>query len=127
MKTCQLCAILAALILPALSHADELIETYTAVLSERDHYNSSGERLKEAAAIMRQDRANFHKFGKRDQGDESDTFFANARNREILEKFLNRGRSTAVALNAIINGTPVVVVRIYRADSGENYINVSVQ
>ena len=83
--------------------------------------------MKEAAAIIRQDRANFHKFGKRDKGDESDTFFANARNREILERFLNRGRSTASALNAIINGTPVVIVRIYRADSGENYINVSVQ
>lgn len=115
------------MILPALSHADELIETYTAVLSERDHYNSSGERLKEAAAIIRQDRANFHKYGKRDNGDESDKFFASARNREILERFLKRGRSTAAALNAIIHGTPVVTVRIYVTDSGENYINVSVQ
>jgi hypothetical protein len=127
MKTRQILTILALMLLPAMSRAEELIETYTAVLSERDHYNSSGERLKEAAAIIRQDRANFHKFGKRDKGDESDTFFANVRNREILEKFLNRGRSTASALNAIIHGTPVVVVRIYRSDSGENYINVSVQ
>jgi hypothetical protein len=127
MKTRPLFAILALTILPALSHADELVETYLAVLSERDHCNSSGERLKEAAAIIRQDRANFHKFGRRDKGDQSDTFFANATNREILERFLNRGRSTASALDAIINGTPVVVVRIYRADSGDNYINVSVQ
>ena len=115
------------MILPALSRADELIESYTAVLSERDHFNSSGERLKEAAAIIRQDRANFHKFGKRDASDEPDKFFATARNREILERLLKRGRTTAAALNAIVNGTPVVTVRIYVTDSGENYVNVAVQ
>lgn len=115
------------MIFPAFSQADELIETYTAVLSGRDHFNSSGERLKEAAAIIRQDRAHFHKFGKRDKGDEPDKFFAIARNREILERLLNRGRSTPAALNAIVNGTPVVTVRIYVTDSGENYINVAVQ
>jgi hypothetical protein len=127
MKIRQSFAVLALMSLPALSHADELIETYTAFLSERDHFSSKGERLRDAAAIIRQDRANFHKYGKRDIGDESDNFFASARNREILERFLKRGRSTAAALNAIINGTPYITVRIYVTDSGENYINVSVQ
>ena len=35
------------------------VESYTARLSERDHYNSNGQRLLSAAAIIRQDRANF--------------------------------------------------------------------
>ena len=34
--------------------------------SEQDHLNSNEQRLKTAAAITRQDRANFHRFGLRD-------------------------------------------------------------
>ena len=57
-------------------HTQQLLESYVALLSERDHFNSSGQRLTTAAAIIRQDRANFHRFGLRDPGDEDDTFFA---------------------------------------------------
>jgi hypothetical protein len=107
-------------------NADTLRESYVAVLSERDHLNSSGERLTSAAAIIRQDRANFHKLGKRDPGDESDRFFADANNRELLEQLLNRGTSRPAALRAIINGTPTVTVSIYRNDAGRDYVNVVV-
>ena len=40
---------------------------YNARLSARDHYNSNGERLRTVAAILRQDRANFHRFNRRDR------------------------------------------------------------
>lgn len=106
--------------------ADNLRESYVAFLSERDHFNSNGERLKSAAAIIRQDRANFHKFGLRDKGDEGDQFFANARNREILERLLSRGTSSPGALARIVNGTPTILVKIYRTDSGDDYINVTI-
>lgn len=43
--------------------ARELIESYIALLSDADHFNSSGQRLTSAAAIIRQDRANYHLFG----------------------------------------------------------------
>jgi hypothetical protein len=49
--------------------AQELMESYVAFLSEADHFNSNGERLRSAAAIIRQDRANFHRFGRRDPDD----------------------------------------------------------
>jgi len=107
--------------------ADTLRESYSAVLSERDHFNSSGERLDNAAAIIRQDRANFHKLGKRDAGDESDKFFASAENRDILEQLLNRGTSNPVALRTIVNGTPTVTVSIYENDAGRVYVNVVVK
>src|SRR5580698_3701854 len=48
------------------------VESYTARLSERDHYNSNGQRLRSAAAIVRQDRANFYVYGLRDSEDEPD-------------------------------------------------------
>jgi len=107
------------------SHADELLETYTARLSKRDHYNSSGTRLTSAAAIIRQDRANFHKFNKRDPEDENDRFFASADNRALMERQLNRGRSNPSVLRAIVRGTPLVQVSVYRDDqTGQDYVQV---
>ena len=44
--------------------AQTLVESYVAFLSEADHFNSNGQRLTSAAAIIRQDRANFHRFGR---------------------------------------------------------------
>jgi len=105
---------------------DTLLESYVAVLSERDHLNSNGDRLTSAAAIIRQDRANFHKLGKRDAGDQADRFFASANNREILEQLLSRGTSNPAALRAIVNGTPTVTVSIYRSAAGRDYVNVLV-
>jgi hypothetical protein len=65
------------------------VDSYVAFLSEADHFNSSGERLRTAAAIIRQDRANFHRFGRRDQGDESDSFFPMRQTEKPLSKCLN--------------------------------------
>ncbi len=115
------------LVLSSHAAADVLVESYEAVLSKRDHFNSAGERLDNVAAIIRQDRANFHKFGKRDEGDHGDTFFSKAKNREILERLLQRGRTTKAVMNSIVNGTPVILVRIYENDAGENYINVLIE
>jgi hypothetical protein len=106
--------------------ADTMIESYQARLSAQDHRNSSGQPLKGAAAIIRQDRANVHKFGIRDPEDQSDRFFQNAKNRETLEQLINRGRSNAGSLKAITQGTPLVNVEIYQADNGSNYVNIVV-
>jgi len=108
------------------AQADTLRETYVAKLSSRDHFNSKGQRLTNAAAIIRQDRANYHKYGKRDAGDQGDKFFSKVGNRAILERFLNRGESTPATRRKIINGTPTIVVKIYRSDSGNDYVNVTV-
>lgn len=113
-------------LLPSSADAAELIEQYIAVLSAKDHFNSKGKRLTSAAAIIRQDRANYHKFGLRDQGDAGDSFFADAENRATLEKMLERGTSTRSAINSVVNGTPVILVQIFRSESGLPFINVSV-
>lgn len=108
------------------SHADTMIESYQARLSARDHRNSSGQPLQGAAAIIRQDRANVHKYRIRDPEDQSDRFFQNAKNRETLEQLINRGRSNAGSLKAITRGTPLVNVEIYQSDNGSNYVNIAV-
>lgn len=87
-----LAVVLAVLITPA--PAGELLDRYVARLSAADHYNSKGVRLDNPAAIIRQDRANFHKYGKRDPEDQSDRYFATAKNRQWLENML-RGSAPA--------------------------------
>jgi hypothetical protein len=106
--------------------ACDLIESYTARLGIADHFNSRGERLASAAAIIRQDRANFFVFGKRDPEDEADSFFASKENREILERMLEKGDSSPEALNEIINRTPLIMVSVCRSNRGD-YVSVIVK
>src|ERR1700736_1548798 len=91
----------------------KFIESYTARLSARDHFNSNGERLQSAAAIIRQDRANFYVYGLRDSEDQPDSSVRNKGNRARLEQLLDNGRTTRDAIYRVINGTPLIRVDIY--------------
>jgi hypothetical protein len=91
----------------------QLVESYSARLSPRDHYNSNGERLRSAAAIIRQDRANFYVYGLRDNEDEPDPYFSSKGNRARLEQMLENGRTTPEAIYRVVNGTPLIRVDIY--------------
>ena len=112
-------------ILISQSQAQELVESYVAFLSNADHFNSRGQRLTSAAAIIRQDRANYHRFGRGDAGDEGDIFFADAGNRDALERMLERGHASPGVISQIINSTCTVRVDIYRSNSGP-FIRVTV-
>lgn len=98
------------------------IDVYVAKLGVQDHFNSKGKRLKSAAAIIRQDRANYHKFGKRDAIDEGDRFFNNKKNRDILELMLNNGYISPTTKRRILDDTPTIVVYVY-----SNSIRVELQ
>ena len=102
-------------VLPAQARKErrELLEVYTARLSSRDHFSSKGERLRKVAEIIRQDRANFHKYDRRDLEDEGDGYFDSADNRAALERMLERGSCSASARRSIVNGTPLIRVKVY--------------
>ena len=102
-------------------NSGQLIESYNARLSARDHFNSNGVRLRTAAAVIRQDRANFYVYGLRDDEDQPDSFFSNKANRARLEQMLENGRTTPEATYAIVSGTPLIRVDIYG-----NGINVTI-
>ena len=102
--------------------AEPLLESYVARLGSNDHFNSKGKRLNSVAAIIRQDRANFHKFGIRDPEDQGDRFFSDKGNRARLESMLNQGYVSQETKNLIINGSPIIIVNIYN-----DYIDVYVQ
>jgi len=59
-------------------------EVYRAWLSAQDHSSSKGVPISKAAVILRQDRANVHKFGKADAGDTMDSWFGNKNARADL-------------------------------------------
>ncbi|MDW6023203.1 hypothetical protein SAZ10_15705 [Mesorhizobium sp. BAC0120] len=99
------------------THDNHLIESYVAYISNNDLFNSSGDRLTQPWQIIRQDRANFHRFGLRDPGDESDSFFASAKNRAIMEQMLANGRISPQAALDVIRGGALVLVQIFGSGS----------
>lgn len=102
---------------PASAQGRVLAE-YTARIGPNDHFNSAGDRLETVAAILRQDRANMHRFDRPDEEDESDDYFIDPQTRGLFEWLVSRGLARADTRRAIINGNPLVRVTVYerRAD-----------
>ena len=125
-KTLLACAAVLGMSMAAVpASAAELIASYNAWLSRADHYNSQGQRLTSAAAIIRQDRANFHKYGIQDSGDENDSYFDNVNNRALLEQLLNDGTSDPGVLRQIVNNNVMIHVDIYRSNHHGDYVIVT--
>ena len=108
------------------SGASALIGSYVAFIGEDDLYNSSGTRLTQPWAILRQDRANFHKFGLSQPGDTSDPLFGNAANRESMERLLRNGSISADARARITQGGAAVRVQVYGQGSAGQRVDVTV-
>lgn len=119
-----LLTILSAVALPNTAASQALIESYVAYLSFDDHYNSEGQRLTEPWQIVRQDRANFHRFGIMDAGDEWDSFFESADNRAALEQMILSGYIAPAAANSIVNSNVWIRVDIYGRGGVGTYVEV---
>lgn len=107
--------VLAALAWTTAASADQYLGSYIARISNQDHYASDGYALDTAAQMVRQDRANWHKFGYGDPDDQDDPWFGSTDSRVRLERMLNKGGAMSGAVrNAIANGEPLVQVDVYR-------------
>lgn len=115
-----------ALTAPAGAQAQEVLGSYTAYIGVDDLYNSKGERLFEPWQILRQDRANFHRFGIRQPGDQDDPFFADADNRATMERFIMQGRIDLAARRGIVDGGVTVTVTIWGQGRIPAYLDVTV-
>lgn len=120
----KLLLIIALSTLSSLGYAGDhgVITSYTARISANDRVNSDGTRLKSVADIIRQDRANVHKFDMVDADDEVDDFFKDTKNRERIPAMLKRGHIDKATKNAILNESPLISVTVYR-----NHIDVFLQ
>lgn len=90
-----------------------VLTEYTTRIGPQDKVNSVGDRLETAAAILRQDRANYHRFDQADAEDEDDDVFDDRRERGRFERLMSRGVVRPDTARAIINGTPLVRVTVY--------------
>ena len=94
--------------------------TYQARISENDKYNSSGNYIATktnkatAAGILRQDRANYHKFGSSDSEDTSDCLMDSASWRAKFENMIANGIADGNSIDAIVNRNPLVTVELYQ-------------
>ncbi len=93
---------------------DDMLGSYVARISERDHHASDGYALSSAAQMVRQDRANWHKFHRRDADDQGDDWFGSNDDRANLERMLKRGDAMSSSTRrAIVNGEPLIQVDVY--------------
>ncbi|MEP2714936.1 hypothetical protein [Pseudophaeobacter sp.] len=105
--------------------ADDLLADYVAFIGQADLHNSKGARLSEPWQILRQDRANYHRFGISQPGDEWDPIFKDKGNRAIMERMIQHGSISASAGRDIVRGGVMVRVKVY--DNGKNdYVRVTV-
>jgi hypothetical protein len=104
---------LAMAIVPAA--ADTFLGSYTARISQDDKFASDNFPLSTAAQMVRQDRANWHRFGRGDAEDEDDPWFTSANARARLETQLGRrGAMSEATRRAIVRGTPVIQVEVFQ-------------
>ena len=114
--------LLVSLLGASAAQADDMLGSYVARMSERDHQASDGYALDSAAQIVRQDRANWHKFHRRDRDDQGDEWFESNDQRADLQRMLERpGAMSASTKRAIVNGEPLIQVDVY-----ENSVRVSI-
>ena len=99
------------------------VASYVARLSKRDHESSSGTRLTEPAWVLQQDRANYHKYKKRDPDDTTDGLFADKGERSRIPEYL--GQLTPSVRRSITKRTPRVRVEVF-AEGGHHSMTVTV-
>ena len=113
-KAVAVAGLIAATVLAGSARADDMLGSYVARISDRDHRASDGYPLSSAAQMVRQDRANWHKFHRRDSDDQSDPWFRSDGSRADLQRMLERGGAMSSATRrAIVNGEPLIEVDVY--------------
>lgn len=111
---------------PGILAAQDIVGSYVAYIGYDDLFNSKGQRLTEPWQVLRQDRANYHRFGISQNGDEWDPFFGSINNRAIMERMVMNGYIDPDAAWGLVNGDVYVTVRIYGYGSRGDYVKVTV-
>lgn len=122
-----LASLLAFWLLVPPAGAQQLLDSYHALLSWNDHYNSQGARLTQPWQVIQQDRANMHRFGRADPQDQRDGYFASPANRASAERMFLRGRVDPGVAAAIVNGEVMVHVEVWGQGGSGDFLTVTVR
>ena len=104
---------LSAAIAPQPALAAEPTDGFCTTITAVDRVNSAGKKLTDVAAILQQDRANYHRFGRADAGDDGDVSFASAEARARIPAMLKAGSVEADAASAMLRANPRICVAVY--------------
>ena len=96
----------------ALACRGEFLGSYNTMISRQDLFASDGLRLTGVGAILQQDRANYHRFNRRDRGDGYDDIFGSAEVRAQIPRWLHEVTPRARA--AILRGAAWINVQVYQ-------------
>ena len=91
----------------------QAIGGYQAYIGPADLVNSNGIRLTQAWQVIRQDRANVHRFGVSQPGDERDPWFGSGEMRNALESWLRQGGLDAATAAVVMAGGASVYVEVF--------------
>ena len=70
----------------SIAHGYDGVTVYHCVISKKDRFNSSGTKLTSVRDILAQDRANYHRFDRRDAEDMYDHYFTSVARRATWQK-----------------------------------------
>lgn len=110
---------------------EQLLTRYIASIGPEDHYNSSGKRLTSFAALIAQDRANYHRFGIRHEHDEFDPIFGKRSMRaQISPSVLKIENYYDEYINHVVSsdgvGGTYIVIRVYGHEDRITRISIDV-
>lgn len=111
-------AIIGALLASTSSYAGYLC-SYTAYISDSNKYNSDGKsvvngvNLQSAGQVLRQNRADIHRFGVGTFGDTSDCYFDDINHRSRIPTMLKKGSISKNTIRQIVTGNPLLTVDVY--------------
>jgi len=106
--------------------AQQLLTEYSAYIGAEDLRNSNGVALSDPWQVVRQDRANVHRFGIRQPGDDVDPFFGDVDARAQLEALIRAGFISPAASEAIMRGDVRLRVRVFGAGGVPARVEVEV-
>lgn len=119
-----LAAALAALAAPAAGQG--FIVSYSAFIGQADLFNSAGQRLTEPWQVLRQDRANVHRYGISQPGDDWDPVFHDIDARAAMERLAMQGAISPADRRDILRGNVLVLVEVYELGGRLHSIDVVV-
>ena len=112
--------LLSSLLIVAIpAYADDYLCSYSARISYADKHNSNGVSIANnysnstVAGILRQDRANFYVFNKRDREDKKDCIFHSKAARANMQKSIAAGSIPQYAKQIIVDENPLINVDVY--------------
>ena len=97
-----------------MARAQSLIAEYYTLIGPGDFRNSSGAPLGDFGAMLQQDRANLHRFGRPDRADQWDPVFGDAANRALIPSIWQVAPGFEFIPGLVMSGQPrFLLIRVF--------------